>query len=99
MKRNDIHPPLRKWRMPMTTDGRQSFAIGSNLLSRNFKTTMPDIVWPAEISYIPTGEGWLYLAAVKCLANMEIVGLLSAIAGNRLPGTGWPSATEDLRRG
>lgn len=35
---------------------------------------VPDTVWLADISYIPTDEGWLYLAAVKDLATMEIVG-------------------------
>ena len=74
--------------MPMTTDSRHSFAIVPNLLSRNFKIMVPDTVWLADISYIPTNEGWLHLAAVKDLATMEIVGLLSAIAGNRLPGNG-----------
>ena len=58
----------------MTTDSRHSFAIAPNLLNRNFKITGPDTVRLADISYIPTGEGWLYLAAVKDLATMEIVG-------------------------
>lgn len=35
---------------------------------------MPDAVWLADISYIPTDEGWLYLAAVKDMATREIVG-------------------------
>ena len=74
MKQNGIHPPRRKRRMPMTTDSRHSFAIAPNLLHRNFKIMAPDTVWLADISYIPTGEGWLYLAAVKDLGTMEIVG-------------------------
>ena len=74
MKQNGIHPPRRKRRMPVTTDSRHSFAIAPNLLSRNFKIMAPDTVWLADISYIPTSEGWLYLAAVKDLATMEIVG-------------------------
>ncbi len=74
MKQNGIHPPRRKRQMPMTTDSRHSFAIAPNLLRRNFKFMAPDTVWLADISYIPTGEGWLYLAAVKDLGTMEIVG-------------------------
>ena len=74
MKQNGIHPPGRKRQMPMTTDSRHSFAIAPNLLHRNFKIMAPDTVWLADISYIPTGEGWLYLAAVKDLATMESVG-------------------------
>ena len=74
MKLNGIHPPRRKWRMPMTTDSRHPYGIAPNLLDRNFKITVPDTVWLADISYIRTDEGWLYLAAVKDLASMEIVG-------------------------
>ena len=60
--------------VPITTDSRHSHAIAPNLLDRNFKAATPDAVWLADISYIPTDEGWLYLAAVKDLATMEIVG-------------------------
>ena len=74
MDMNGIHPPRRKRRMPVTTDSRHSHEIAPNLLSRNFKIMVPDTVWLADISYIPTSEGWLYLAAVKDLATMEIVG-------------------------
>jgi transposase InsO family protein len=74
MKLRGIHPPRRKRRMPKTTDSRHSFGIEPNLLSRNFKIMAPDTVWLADISYIPTDEGWLYLAAVKDLGTMEIVG-------------------------
>ena len=71
----------------MTTDSRHAFAIAPNLLSRDFKITVPDTVWLTDISYIPTGEGWLYRAVVKGeplkaplvqaqwrTATMEIVG-------------------------
>ena len=59
---------------PITTDSRHSHAIAPNLLDRNFEAVAPDAVWLADISYITTDEGWLYLAAVKDLATMEIVG-------------------------
>lgn len=74
MKQNGIRPPRRKRRMPMTTDSRHGYGIAPNLLDRNFEITAPDSVWLADISYIPTDEGWLYLAAVKDLGTMEIVG-------------------------
>ncbi|MEM6354447.1 MAG: IS3 family transposase [Pseudomonadota bacterium] len=69
-----MRPPRRKRKVPITTDSRHSHAIAPNLLDRNFKTAVPGTVWLADISYIPTDEGWLYLAAVKDLATMEIVG-------------------------
>jgi putative transposase len=74
MKLNGIRPFRRKRRMPMTTDSKHSYRIAPNLLDRKFTITSPDTVWLADISYIPTDEGWLYLAAIKDLATMEIVG-------------------------
>ena len=58
----------------MTTDSRHLYGIVPNLLDRNFKIAVLDTVWLADISYILTDEGWLYLAAIKDLASMEIVG-------------------------
>ena len=74
MRENGIRPPRGRRQGPITTDSRHSHAIAPNLLDRNFKAATPDAVWLADISYIPTDEGWLYLAAVKDLATMEIVG-------------------------
>lgn len=74
MKENDIRPKRGKRRVPITTDSRHSHRIAPNLLDRDFTAAAPDTVWLADISYIPTDEGWLYLAAVKDMATMEIVG-------------------------
>ena len=74
MKQNGIRPPRGKRRVPITTDSRHAHAVAPNMLDRNFEIAVPDTVWLADISYIPTVEGWLYLAAVKDLATMEIVG-------------------------
>ena len=60
--------------MPRTTDGRHKFGIAPNLLARNFKAGTPGTVWLADISCVPTDEGWLHLAAVKDPATREIVG-------------------------
>jgi transposase InsO family protein len=61
-------------RMPRTTDSRHDLPIAPNLLARNFAAERPDQVWLADISDIPTGEGWLYLAAIKDMATRQIVG-------------------------
>jgi putative transposase len=74
MQEKGIRPPRGKRRAPITTDSRHAHAVAPNLLNRNFELAVPDKVWLADISYIPTNEGWLYLAAVKDLATMEIVG-------------------------
>ena len=74
MQEKGIRPPRGRRCVPITTDSRHSHAIAANLLERKFDVAITDTVWLADISYIPTDEGWLYLAAVKDLATMEIVG-------------------------
>ena len=61
-------------RAPQTTNSRHDHPIAPNLLARNFVADRPDRVWLADISYIPTDEGWLYLAAIKDMATREILG-------------------------
>jgi putative transposase len=52
-------------RTPRTTDSRHDLPIAPNLLDRNFAADRPDTVWLADVSYIPSDEGWLYLAAIE----------------------------------
>jgi putative transposase len=61
-------------RRPPTTNSRHDLPIAPNLLGRPFTAERPDTVWLGDISYIPTGEGFLYLAALKDMATREIVG-------------------------
>jgi putative transposase len=61
-------------RIPRTADSRHDLPVAPNLLARNFTADRPDQVWLADISYIPTDEGFLYLAAIKDMATREIVG-------------------------
>ena len=48
--------------------------VAPNLLARNFTPEAPNRVWTGDITYIQTGEGWLYLAIVLDLFNREVVG-------------------------
>jgi putative transposase len=57
-----------------TTDSRHSLAVAPNLLAQDFRAARPDEVWTADITYVPTAEGWLYLAAIKDLFAGEVVG-------------------------
>lgn len=61
-------------RAPRTTDSRHDRPVAPNLLERDFAAERPDQVWLADVSYLPTDEGWLYLAAVKDLATREVLG-------------------------
>jgi len=61
-------------RRTRTTDSRHSYPIAPNRLGRNFVAGRPGQIWLADLTYIPTGEGWLYLAAVMDLHTRKIVG-------------------------
>ena len=60
--------------MPRTTDGNHSQPVADNLLDRQFAAELPNLKWAVDITYIPTGEGWLYLAGVIDLCSRRIVG-------------------------
>jgi putative transposase len=61
-------------RRTRTTDSRHTYPIAPNRLGRNFVASQPGQVWLGDLTYIPTGEGWLYLAAVLDLHTRKIVG-------------------------
>ena len=64
-----------KKKFRVTTDSKHNLPVVPNLLNRQFaQTTTPNQVWVTDITYIPTDEGWLYLAAIKDLHTCEIVG-------------------------
>lgn len=58
----------------VTTDSNHNLPVAPNLLDQNFAVTGPNKAWVADITYVATEEGWLYLAAIKDLWNREIVG-------------------------
>ena len=62
----------RKFRV--TTNSDHDLNIKENLLKREFDIDYPDKVWVSDITYIPTQEGWLYLAAVIDLYSRKVVG-------------------------
>lgn len=62
----------RKFRC--TTDSNHDLPVADNLLGRQFDPESPNEAWVADITYIPTREGWLYLAAVEDLYSRRVVG-------------------------
>src|SRR5438445_337677 len=54
----------RRRRFRVTTHSRHPFPIAPNVLARRFERAAPDQAWVTDITYIPTGEGWLYLAVI-----------------------------------
>ncbi len=57
-----------------TTDSNHRLPVAANHLARDFSPTEPNRAWSADITYLPTGEGWLYLAVVEDLFSRMIVG-------------------------
>ena len=64
----------QKRRFKRTTDSTHTWPIAPNLLDRDFAAEAPDQKWSADISYIWTAEGWLYLAVLIDLFSRRIVG-------------------------
>jgi putative transposase len=58
----------------VTTDSKHAWPIAENHLNRAFTTTEPDRVWVADMTYIWTTEGWLYLAVIIDLFSRRVVG-------------------------
>jgi putative transposase len=73
MRKNRIRAK-KKRRFVVTTDSRHCLPISPNLLERDFDVTGPNQVWVGDITYIPTDQGWLYLATVIDLFNRGVVG-------------------------
>jgi putative transposase len=65
---------IQKRKFKATTDSKHDLPIEENLLNQQFTNLVPGQVWGSDITYIPTGEGWLYLAGVKDFGSKEIVG-------------------------
>jgi putative transposase len=64
----------QKRRFRVTTDSKHTMPVAPNVLARQFSTDAPNKVWVADLTYVKTAEGWLYLAGIKDLFNGELVG-------------------------
>ena len=64
----------RPRRFRRTTDSAHAFPVAPNLLGRDFQAPAPDRIWLADITYIWTAQGWLYLAVVLDLFSRQVVG-------------------------
>lgn len=73
MRDNDIRAKQKR-KFKATTDSKHSHPVASNLLKRDFEATAPNEKWVADITYIPTREGFLYLAAILDLYSRIVVG-------------------------
>ena len=75
LMRQDGLKGQRKYRKVITTNSNHKFPVAPNVLNREFTADGPNQKWVADITYIPTEEGWLYVAGVLDLFSRKIVGL------------------------
>jgi transposase InsO family protein len=72
MRVNGIRAEVKRKRFRRTTDSRHNYALAANLLVDQKQT---EGVWASDITFVPTSEGWLYVAAVMNVKNRKIIGL------------------------
>ena len=74
MRIHDIRGRQRRRRRVKTTDSNHSLPVAPNLLDRQFEADAPNRKWVADITYVPTAQGWLYLAVVLDLFSRRVIG-------------------------
>ena len=73
MRRHGMAGRFRRRKLRTTIPGQEPFVI-PDLVGRQFDPGAPDVAWCQDITYIPTGEGWLYLASVLDLGSRRLIG-------------------------
>jgi transposase InsO family protein len=73
----------QKRRFVHTTDSRHEHPIAPNLLDRDFDPKVANEAWAGDVTYIATGEGWLYLAVLLDLFSRRVVGWATSAANDR----------------
>jgi transposase InsO family protein len=74
MRMHDLVGKQRRRSRVTTTDSRHALPVAANVLDRQFRPVAPNQAWVSDITYIATGEGWVYLATVMDLYSRRIVG-------------------------
>jgi transposase InsO family protein len=64
----------QKRKFKATTNSKHTLPVAENILGQQFEVTAPNKVWVSDITYVPTNEGWLYVAGHKDLFSGNIVG-------------------------
>ena len=74
MRAHDLNSRKRRKFRVVTTDSKHAHPVAPNVLERNFVAERPNQKWLADLTYVPTDEGWLYVALVLDLFARKIVG-------------------------
>jgi transposase InsO family protein len=78
MKINNLCSLHKKKFRVVTTNSKHTLPIAENVVNRDFSPKAPNSVWVADITYISTAQGWLYLATILDLFSRKIVGYATA---------------------
>ena len=73
MKKTGIRAKTKR-KYKATTNSKHNYPVAENLLKQNFTASRPHQIWAADISYVWTYEGWLYLAVILDIYSRKIVG-------------------------
>ena len=74
MRQEGIQSKLTK-KFKATTNSNHKLPVAENILNRDFTATRPNEKLVSDITYVWTGEGWLYIAAIMDLYGQKIIGL------------------------
>jgi putative transposase len=74
MREAGLQSRLRRRHRVQTTDSKHPHPIAPNVLERDVEALAPDRKWVADLTYLPTAQGWLYLALIMDLFSRKIVG-------------------------
>lgn len=100
MKQAGLRPKQKRKFAPLTTQCDPTQRVAENWLARFPTPDKPDQVWQADITYIPTQEGWLYLAGIMDSCSRKIVGYATADElSSSLVTTAWNQAIRSRRPG
>jgi putative transposase len=73
MRENKIRSKMKK-KFKATTNSKHPYPVAENILNRDFSPKAANQVWAGDITYIWTGEGWLYLAVILDLFSRQVIG-------------------------
>lgn len=74
LMRNEGIAGKRRKKFCRTTDSKHPDPIAPNVLNREFDVVLPNTAWVTDVTYVPTQQGWLYLAAILDLFSRRVVG-------------------------
>lgn len=74
MRQHDLQSRKRRRFRVVTTDSKHAHPVAPNVLARDFTATAPNQKWLGDLTYVPTAEGWLYLALILDLHSRKFVG-------------------------